>query len=49
MSRPRIKSRTVVASSRNVRANWVRTADGLFPKVKKMFNYTNGVNLTPTQ
>ena len=46
MKRPRIKSKEVVASSRAVRAGWIRVYTGAFPRVKMLFSYNgNGVNM----
>ena len=44
--RPRITTRAIIASSTELRANWVVLAKGLKPKISAVFNYNEkGVNL----
>ena len=48
MSRPRIKTREIEASSKQVRSKWVRVGKCLNSKVRQVFHYNGkGVNLTP--
>lgn len=48
--RPRIKSKVIIASSKEERVNWVRTSIKLFPKVKQVFCYNDkGINLAPVR
>ena len=41
----RIKTKSPIASSRMLRANWVRTSSSSFPKVRVEFCYLNGRNI----
>jgi hypothetical protein len=41
----RIKTKSPIASSSELRVNWVRTSETSFPKVRVQFCYLNGRNI----